>query len=140
MSGRRRTVSCTRCNGLRGVARGAKGCLDGHNVFHDSSVITKHFRTNEELRELFGEADIIGIMKSSRIRWAGHVWRSEGVLGSITKWKPNTKRPRGRPRQRWADRVKDDLSMIDVENAEEMSRDREKWKDVVVAPMDFNGL
>ncbi|VVC32407.1 Reverse transcriptase domain [Cinara cedri] len=77
--------------------------------------------TNEELRELFGEADIIGIMKSSRIRWAGHVWRSE-VLGSITKWKPNTKRPRGRPRQQWADRVKDDLRMIGVKNAEEMSR------------------
>ncbi|KAL4149713.1 hypothetical protein QTP88_003590 [Uroleucon formosanum] len=29
-------------------------------------------RTNEELRKLFGEADITGIMKSSRIRWAGH--------------------------------------------------------------------
>jgi len=54
-------------------------------------------RTNEELRELFGEADIIGIMKCSRIRWAGHVWRSEGVLGSITKWRPNIKRPREDP-------------------------------------------
>lgn len=42
-------------------------------------------RTNEELRELFEEADTVGIMKSSRIRWAGHVWRYEGVLGSITK-------------------------------------------------------
>jgi len=66
-------------------------------------------RTNEELRKLFREANIIGFMKSTRIRWTGHVWRSEGVLGSITKWRPNTKRPRGRPRQRWADRIKDDL-------------------------------
>jgi len=79
-------------------------------------------------------------MKSSRIRWAGHVWRSEGVLRSITKWRLNTKRPRRRPRQRWADRIKDGLRMIGMENAEEVSRDREKWKDVVVAAMDLNGL
>jgi hypothetical protein len=30
-------------------------------------------RTNEELGRLFGETNIIGVMKSSRIRWAGHV-------------------------------------------------------------------
>jgi len=96
-------------------------------------------RTNEELRELFGENDILGVMKSSRIIWAGHVRRSEGVLGSITKWRSNTKRPRGRPRQRWADRVKDDLKLIGLENAEEVSRDRGKWKDVVVAAMDLKG-
>ncbi|KAL4083745.1 hypothetical protein QTP88_029061 [Uroleucon formosanum] len=39
-------------------------------------------RTNEELRRLFGEANIMGIMKSYRLRWAGHVWRSEGILGT----------------------------------------------------------
>jgi len=32
------------------------------------------------------------------------------------------------------------IRMIGVENAEEVSRDREKWKDVVVAAMDLNGL
>jgi len=30
--------------------------------------------------------------------------------------------------------------MIRVENAEEVSRDRVKWRDVVVAAMDLNGL
>jgi len=31
-------------------------------------------RTNEKMRSLFGEANIIGFMKSRRIRWAaGHV-------------------------------------------------------------------
>jgi len=97
-------------------------------------------RTNEELRRLFGEANIIGIMKSSRLRWAGHVWRSEGVLGNTTRWRPRTKRPRGRPRQRWADRIKEDLRIIGIENDEEVSRDREKWRDVVAAAMDLNDL
>ena len=60
------------------------------------------------------------------------------VLRSITKWRPNTKRSRGRPRQRWADRVKNDLRVIGVENAEEVSRNKEKWKEIVVASMDLN--
>jgi len=30
--------------------------------------------------------------------------------------------------------------MIGVENAEELSMDREKWRDVVVAAMDYNRL
>lgn len=62
------------------------------------------------------------------------------MLGSITKWSPNTKRARGRPRQRWTDGIKEDLRTIEVENAEEGSRDRKKWKDVAVAAMDLNGI
>jgi len=46
-------------------------------------------------RELDKEPTIVGSMKSTRMSWAGHVWRSEGMIGSITKWKPDTKRPRG---------------------------------------------
>lgn len=30
--------------------------------------------------------------------------------------------------------------MIGVENAEEVSRDKEKWRDAVVAAMDLNGF
>jgi len=96
-------------------------------------------RTYEELRRLFGETDIIGIMKS-RIRWTGHVWRSEGVLENTTRSRPNTKRSRGRPGQRWEDGIEEYLGMIGIENAEEVSRDREKWRDVVVAAVDLNGL
>lgn len=63
-------------------------------------------------------------MKNSRIKWAGRVWRSEGILGSIKKWKPNTKRSRERPRQRRTNRIMEDLRMTGVENAKEMSKDR----------------
>jgi hypothetical protein len=52
-------------------------------------------KTNKELRELFGKVDIVGVMKSDRIRLANHVWRYEVVLGIITKWKPNTNGPEG---------------------------------------------
>jgi len=61
-------------------------------------------RTNADLRAIFNETNIVGILKSRRISWAGHVWRAEGqIVHNITLWKPDKKRPRGRPRQRWSD-------------------------------------
>lgn len=63
-------------------------------------------RTNDDLYELYNQPDIVAVMKSKRIGWAGHVSRAEGkILNKITSWKPNKKRSLGRPRQRWSDRV-----------------------------------
>jgi len=82
-------------------------------------------QNNKNVEELYNEPNITGILKSARIGWAGHVWRSKGLIGQITTWKPNAKRPRGRPRQRWADRIKEDLKMLGVRNAEETAHNRE---------------
>jgi len=68
-------------------------------------------RGNGELDGLYKESTIIGSLKSTRISWAGHVWRSEGMIGSITKWKLDTKRPRTprTPQIKFVDRVQTDL-------------------------------
>uniref|UniRef100_A0A2S2N6G4 Retrovirus-related Pol polyprotein LINE-1 n=2 Tax=Schizaphis graminum TaxID=13262 RepID=A0A2S2N6G4_SCHGA len=97
-------------------------------------------RSNKNLEELYNEPNITGILKSARIGWAGHVWRSKGLIGQITAWKPNAKRPRGRPRQRWVDRIKEDLKMLGIRNAEETAQNREEWRQYVVAAMDLKGL
>jgi hypothetical protein len=58
---------------------------------------------NEELHNLYSSPDIIRQVKSSRMRWAGHVAR----MGEYMKlyWglvrKPEGKRPLGKPRRRW---------------------------------------
>jgi hypothetical protein len=97
-------------------------------------------RGNRELDDLYKEPTIVGSLKSTRISWAGHVWRSERMIGSITKWKPDTKRPRRRPRQRWVDRKKEDLKLLNVRNAEKCANDREEWKQYVVAAIGLKGL
>jgi hypothetical protein len=51
-------------------------------------------RTNREVEELYGETNIIGVLNSSRLRWAGHIWRFGGPIGLATSWKPVTRRPR----------------------------------------------
>uniref|UniRef100_A0A2S2NC82 Uncharacterized transposon-derived protein F52C9.6 n=1 Tax=Schizaphis graminum TaxID=13262 RepID=A0A2S2NC82_SCHGA len=61
-------------------------------------------RSNRKLNALLNKPSIVATLKSQRISWAGHVWRAKDqLLWTITKWKPNKSRPRGRPRQRWED-------------------------------------
>jgi len=83
----------------------------------------------------------VATLKSQRIRWAGNVWRAEGqLISSITKWKHIKSRPRGRPRQRWEDQVKEDLRMLGVLNGGELVAHRKAWKEIVEAAMGLNGL
>lgn len=91
-------------------------------------------RSNRNLEELYNELGIVRSLKSVRISWAGHVWRSKALIGRITAWKPHTKRPRRRRT------VKEDLKMSRVRNAEETAKDRGKWRQVVVAAMSQKGL
>jgi hypothetical protein len=57
---------------------------------------------NEELHNLYSSPSIIRMIKSRRIRWAGHVAR----MGNILAGKSEGKRPLGRPRRRWVDNIK----------------------------------
>jgi hypothetical protein len=57
---------------------------------------------NEELRDLYSSKSIIRIIKSRRMRWAGHVARMEEKWNAygLLEGKPEGKRPLGRPRHR----------------------------------------
>jgi hypothetical protein len=60
---------------------------------------------NEELHNLHTSPDIIRVIKSRRMRWAGHVAR-EGEMRNtynILVGKPEGRRPLGRPRCRCDD-------------------------------------
>jgi hypothetical protein len=63
---------------------------------------------NEELHNLYSSPDIIGQIKSRRMRWAGHMARMvEGRnVYRVLVGKPEGKRPLGRPRHRWEDGIK----------------------------------
>ncbi|KAF0769592.1 Uncharacterized protein FWK35_00013215, partial [Aphis craccivora] len=67
-------------------------------------------------------------LKSSRLGWASHVWRSRGPIGLATDWEPDKRRPRGRPRQRWEDRIKKDASKLGANDGKELAQDRDRWR------------
>jgi len=58
---------------------------------------------NEELSDLYSLPNIVRMVKSRRMRWAGHVARKGQERGvyRILVGKPEGKRPMGGPRRRW---------------------------------------
>jgi hypothetical protein len=66
---------------------------------------------NEELHNLYSSPSIIRMIKSRRMRWAGHVARMGETRNAyrILVGKPEGKRPLGRPKRRWMDNIKMDF-------------------------------
>ena len=58
---------------------------------------------NEELSDLYPLPNIVRVVKSRRMRWAGHVAHMGEARGvhRVLVGKPEGKRPLGRPRRRW---------------------------------------
>jgi len=97
-------------------------------------------RKNTDLYSLFNTTNLKDFLKSKRLEWAGHVWRTEGrLIRQVLVNKPNKKRPVGRPRQRWLDRVKDNLKTLRNEGSIEDAEDREGWRALVEAAKRLNG-
>ena len=66
---------------------------------------------NDELNYLYTSPNIVRVIKSRRMRWAGHVaciGEERGVY-RVLVGKPEGRRPLGRPRLRWVDNIRTDL-------------------------------
>jgi len=95
---------------------------------------------NEELNDLYSP-NIIRGLKSRRMSWAGHVahmGERRGVY-RVLVGKPKEKRPLGRPRRRWEGSIKKDLKEIGCGGMDwiHLAQDRDKWRVLVKALMDF---
>jgi len=78
--------------------------------------VTRKWRKlhNEELSDLYSAPNIVRVIKSRRMRWAGHVvlvGERRGVWRVLVE-KPEGKRPLGRPSYRWEDNIKMDLQEV----------------------------
>jgi hypothetical protein len=61
---------------------------------------------------MYSSPSIIRIIKSRRMRWAGHVsrmWEKRNAYMLLVR-KPEGERPLGSPRRGWVDNIKMDLS------------------------------
>ena len=69
---------------------------------------------NAVLNDLYSSPNIVRVIKSRRMSWAGHVagmGERRGVY-RVLVGKPDGKRPLGRPRYRWEDNIKMDLQEV----------------------------
>jgi hypothetical protein len=88
---------------------------------------------NEERPDLYSSPSIIRIIKSRRMRWAGHVARMRDKKKNVYKLlveKPEGKRPIGRPRSRWVDNIRTDLGEVEWGSVDwiGVAQDRDRWK------------
>ena len=61
-----------------------------------------------EPNDLYSSPNIVWVIKSSRMRWAGHVAHMEEIRGvyRVLVWKHEGRRPLGSPRHGWEDNIK----------------------------------
>ena len=69
---------------------------------------------NEELSDLYSLPNTVRVVRSRRMRWAGHVARMGEGRGvhRVLVGKPEGKRPLGRSRRRWEDNISMDVQEV----------------------------
>ena len=96
---------------------------------------------NEELSDLYCSPNIFWVIKSRRMRWAGHVARMGERRGvyRVLVGKPEEKRLLGRHRRRWEDNIKMDLQEVGCVGMDwiELAQDRDMWRALVNAVMNL---
>ena len=96
---------------------------------------------NEELNDLYSPPNIVRMIKSRRMTWAGHVARMGERRGiyRVLVGKHEGKRPLGRPRRRWEDNNKMDLQDVGCGDMGwlELAQDRNRWRALVNAVMNL---
>jgi hypothetical protein len=86
---------------------------------------------NEELNDLYSLPNIVRVVKSRRMKWAGHVAHTGEERGvyRVLVGKPEGKRPLGRPRRRWEDNIKMDVQEVGGGRGDwmELAQYRDGW-------------
>jgi hypothetical protein len=81
------------------------------------------------------------MIKSKRMRWAGHAARMGERRNAyrILVGNPEGRRPLGRRRRRWVDNIKMDLREIKEDGMDwiDLTQDRDRWRAYVNAVMNL---
>jgi len=96
---------------------------------------------NEELNDFYSSPNIVRVIKSRRMRWAGHVAHMDEERGvyRVLVGKPEGMRPVGRPRRRWVYNIKMDLQEVECGYMDwiGVAQDRDRWRTLVSAVMNL---
>jgi hypothetical protein len=95
----------------------------------------------EDINDLYSSPNILWVIKSRIVRWAWHVARmgERGGVYRILVWKPECKRPLGRPGLRWEDNNKMDLQEVGCGGIDriELAQERDRWRALVNVVMNL---
>jgi hypothetical protein len=96
---------------------------------------------NGELHSLYSSPNIVRVIKSRKMRWAGHMARMSVGRGvyRVLVGRPEGKRPLGRPRHKWENNIKMVLGEIGIDGANwiRLAQDRVQWRAFVNTVMNL---
>ena len=96
---------------------------------------------NEELNDFYSSPNVVRVIKSRIMRWAGHVASMVEMRGvyRVLVGKPEGRRPLGRPRRRWVDNIRMDLQEVGCGYMDwiSLAQDRDRWRTLVSAVMNL---
>jgi hypothetical protein len=110
-------------------------------IFGPKREVTGEWRKlhNEEIRDLYSSPSIIRIIKSRKMRWAGHEARMGEKRNAyrLLVGNPEGKRPLGRPIRRWVDNIRMDLGEVGWGDVDwiDLAQDRNRWRVLVNSVM-----
>jgi hypothetical protein len=89
-------------------------------------------QNNDDFHSLNSSTNIVRVIKSRRMRWAGHVPRMGEGRGiyRVLVGNPEGKRSLGRPRCRWEDNINMDLKEMGINGANwiQLAQDMVQWR------------
>ena len=95
----------------------------------------------EGLNDLYSSLNIVRVIKSRRMRWAGHVARMGEERGCIGSWWGNRREGDHwfRPRRRWVDNIRIYLQEVGRGYMDwiGLARDKDIWRTLVSAVMNI---
>jgi hypothetical protein len=96
---------------------------------------------NDKLHNLYSSPNIVRVIKSRRMKWAGHVaLMGEGRgVHRVLVGRPEGKRPLGKPRRRWEDNIKVELREMGIDGANwiQLTQNRVQWRAFVNTVMNL---
>jgi len=88
-------------------------------------------KLRNDVNDLYCSSNIVRVIKSRIMRWAGHVARMGKRRGvdRVLVGKPEGKRPLGRLKRRWENNIKMDLQEVKcgVIDCIELVQDKDRW-------------
>jgi hypothetical protein len=96
---------------------------------------------NDELHNLYSSQNNFRVIKSKKMRWAGHVAcmrEGRGVYWVLVR-RPKGNRPLGRSSRKWEDNIKMDLREIDIDGVKliRLAQNRVRWRAFVNTVMNL---